>query len=187
MSDGPGLKRGEPVSTSVLGQAGASELLWCVFRVRRVSYPAARTLPSVEKAQQRPLGREAMAWGARSSMLQKRTSLRGKLEEHWRENQICTSSLHIFFSNFDRTKDLKRCRQPSCHTRIYFIMKSIHISVEPPMFRVVPWKPPQNSTLKCVSHYGTKTNRCRRRQEQTELECQKSVPTFFCFPSPAQL
>lgn len=47
----------------------------CVFWMVCVPYPAARTLPSAEKAQQRPLESEAMAWGALSSMLQKRTSL----------------------------------------------------------------------------------------------------------------
>lgn len=38
-------------------------------------YPAARTLPSVEKALQIPLVRGAVACGDLSSMLQKRTSL----------------------------------------------------------------------------------------------------------------
>lgn len=40
-----------------------------------LTHPAARTFPSGEKAQHRPLGSVAMAWGARSSRLQKRTSL----------------------------------------------------------------------------------------------------------------
>lgn len=39
------------------------------------THPAAKTLPFVEKAQQRPLVSEATAWGDFSSMLQKRTNL----------------------------------------------------------------------------------------------------------------
>lgn len=56
-----------------------SNVCVCVLTEHRqhvvASYPAARTLPWAEKAQQRPLETEAIARGALSSMLQKRTSL----------------------------------------------------------------------------------------------------------------
>lgn len=44
----------------------------------RCTYPAAKTLPSVEKAQQRPLLKGATCTGQSSSILQNRTILEGK-------------------------------------------------------------------------------------------------------------
>ena len=45
------------------------------------THPAAKTLPPVEKAQQRPLVTGAIAWGDFSSMLQKRSSLKSQPED----------------------------------------------------------------------------------------------------------
>lgn len=50
-----------------------------------ITHPAAKTLPSVEKAQQRPLVSEAMAWGDFSSMLQNRTNLTKGHSRLWLE------------------------------------------------------------------------------------------------------
>lgn len=58
--------------------------LWIIFsKSRRVSdsYPAAKTLPSVEKAQQRPLVSDPMAWGDFSSMFQNRTKLKERAKQ----------------------------------------------------------------------------------------------------------
>lgn len=46
-----------------------------------MTHPAASTFPSVEKAQHRPLAREATAWGAFSSRFQMRTSLRTQIPQ----------------------------------------------------------------------------------------------------------
>lgn len=62
----------------------------CVLTEHRqhvvASYPAARTLPWAEKAQQRPLETEAIARGALSSMLQKRTSLCREKQKNLKKN-----------------------------------------------------------------------------------------------------